>query len=119
VQEILVDRGQLVAQDRIEKLQYLGVALHGTLPPGVATKNGSSVEATRSARNHLGFRAAHVLTAILHSFVRGTCVEHLANQRHAFAALGLNPERAIEGRHRTRGAAMRASLAIGDSVADA
>src|SRR5271155_3960061 len=34
VQEILVDRGQLVAQDRIEKLEYLRVTLHGTFSRG-------------------------------------------------------------------------------------
>jgi hypothetical protein len=30
--EVLVDRGQLVAQHAIEELDDLGIALHGVLP---------------------------------------------------------------------------------------
>src|SRR5271155_2637797 len=49
----------------------------------------------------------------------GLCVDHLAHQRNAFSALGLDSERAVEGRDRACAGAMSARLAVGDCVADA
>jgi hypothetical protein len=103
MQEVLVDRGQFVAQNGIEKLEDLGVTLHENLLPEKRSYEQLQCRG-KSIREKPGltFGAANLRAGDLGGLIRvGLRLEHLADERHAFSALGLDAKGPVESGDRT------------------
>src|SRR6266702_4728746 len=107
VEEILIDRGQLVLEGGVQMLDDGLVASHGRPPQLACGVNASDERSVRAG-------------ALPRSCGLAALAQHLADERHALAALRLAAAGLVDHRYRTRAASrMRAQVAVGQGIAEA